>query len=123
MPSIGVEISIDSLIDALKLHYDDVPPCLHQRRGQTVEIDRAEAAQWEIDALSSEPEVIREQVDVPVDAQSIREGIRYALAGDWSMAAIMLDRGLDGHDDAQRAVEEEFRWVSEQRDRATRRAA
>lgn len=123
MPSIGVVVEIDNLIAALKLHNDEVPGCLDQRRGQSIEIDRAEAEQWEIDALSSEPEVIREEVDVPIEPQPFREALRYALAGDLRMAAIMFDRALQGHDDAQRAVEEEFRWANEQRARATRRAA
>ncbi len=123
MPSIGVEISIDSLIDALNLHSDEVPHCLDHRRGQTIEIERAEAAQWEIDALSSEPEIIREEVDVPIEPQPFREALRYALAGDVRMAEIMFDRALQGHDDAQRAVAEEFRWANEQRARVQAVAA
>lgn len=123
MPFIGALVKIDDVIDALKLADDEVPGCLDQRRGQSIEIDRAEAEQWEIDALSTEPEVIREEVEIPVEAQPFREALRYALAGDLRMAAIMFDRALQGHGDAQRAVEEEFRWANAQRARATRRAA
>ncbi|WP_066681663.1 hypothetical protein [Sphingomonas sp. CCH9-E2] len=58
-----------------------------------------------------------------VDAQFIREAVRYALAGDLPMAAIMFDRALEGHDEARLAVEEEFRWANEQRARVQAVAA
>lgn len=117
MPSISGKVLVEDIIDALNLRA--VPDGCGYSATDRIDFDDITVDQEEIDAEASEPE----DDYIPVDTQSIREGVRYALAGDWSMAAIMLNRGLDGHYDAQRAVEEEFRWANEQRARATRRAA
>jgi hypothetical protein len=117
MPMISGAVQVEDILDALDL--TQPPAGCHYAMTDYIRFNEIRVEQHEIDAEASdvEPEQIM------VDTQSIREGVRYALAGDWSMAAIMLHRGLDGHDDAQRAVEEELRWANEQRARAARRAA
>lgn len=117
MPSISGRVLVDDIVDALNLRA--VPDGCSYTSGSRIDFDDIDVDQDEIDDAASEPE----DDYLPVDTQSIREGIRYALAGDWSMAAIMLDRGLCGHDDAQRAVAEEFRWANEQRARVQAVAA
>lgn len=116
MPSISGKVLLDDILDALNLR--DVPDGCSYTPGSRVDFDDIDVDQVDVDDAASEPE----DDYLPVDTQSIREGVRYALAGDWTMAAIMLNRGLDGHDDAQRAVEEEFRSANEQRNRTSRRA-
>lgn len=117
MPSIAGRVLCADILSALNL--STVPDGCSFTPGTRIDFDDIKVAQDDIDDEASP----REPEQILVDTQSVREGIRYALAGDWSMAAIMLHRGLDGHDDAQRAVEEEFRWASEQRARAQRVAA
>lgn len=101
MPKFDVEVRASALSEALGLA--KLPDCDFEPT-DFVEIE-VDISQDEIDDEASdvEPEMIE------VKGRDLREALRSLLAGDYPMARIMLQRALEGHEDAQRIVEEELR--------------